>query len=101
MKARIKKTGEILKVADYAVIAMENCDSYGNPLEYTPEQVELIPDTPTTDNIDWEARRFELVKAAMQGLSTLRTWNTEQDLAEWAIKTADVVLAEYRKGGER
>lgn len=102
MKARIKETGEVLKVADYALIAMENCDSHGNPLEYKPEEVELIPDTPATDEIDWESRRFELVKAAMQGImcNEVFSGNTEESIARMAISQADAILAEYRKGGK-
>ena len=98
MKARIKKTGEVLKIADYAVIAMENCDSYGNPLEYKPEEVELIDETTIINNIDWEQRKFELVKVAMQGLAVMRGWKNEQYVATMSIKIADEVLTEYKKG---
>lgn len=103
MKAKIKTTGEILKVADYAVIAMESCDSYGNPLEYSPEAVELIDDTPAKDNIDWEQRRFELVKAAMQGLLSTHSPGLfdKKLLAVLSVDYADTVLAEYMKGGEK
>lgn len=102
MKARIKETGEILKVADYAVIAMEHCDSHGNPLEYKPEDIELIPDTHSPKEIDWEQRKFELVKAAMQGLLSTEAFSeqTESSIAKMAIEQADAVLAEYRKGNE-
>ena len=31
MKARIKKTGEIVNVSEYAKITLEQCDSWGNP----------------------------------------------------------------------
>lgn len=120
MKARIKKTGEILRVADYTLIAMENCNSRGNPLEYKPEEIEFIPDTPAINEIDWEQRKFELVKAAMQGLLSNPYWMglkkgmankstkspreraslLQKDIAEEAVEFADAVLAEYRKGGE-
>lgn len=105
MKARIKEAGEVLKVADFAVIAMEHCDSHGNPLEYKPEEVELTPDTPDTPaakEIDWEQRRWELVKAILQALYANEKWNDTQfrEVAKIAIKQADAVLAEYRKGDE-
>jgi hypothetical protein len=44
MKARIKKTGEIVNIAEYAKITLEQCDSWGNPIEVKPEEVELIDD---------------------------------------------------------
>lgn len=42
MKARIKETGEIVNLASYAVITLDKCDSWGNPIELKPEEVELI-----------------------------------------------------------
>lgn len=114
MKARVKKTGEVLKVADYAVIIMENCDSYGNPLEYKPEEVELIDDSPadSAKSIDWEQRRFDLVKAIAQGLCSNCEFEKDYErfrcCISWteyysknAIKIAEAVLTEYRKGGEQ
>ena len=52
--------------------------------------------------IDWEQRRFELVKAAMHGLlSTCRPGLLDKNLlAALSIDYADTVLTEYRKGGE-
>ena len=29
MKARIKKTGEIINIADYAKVTLDKCDSWG------------------------------------------------------------------------
>ena len=42
MKARIKKTGEIVNIAEYATIELEMCDSYGDPVCLAPEDIELI-----------------------------------------------------------
>ena len=42
MKARIKKTGEIVNLAPYAKITLDQCDSWGNPIELSPEEIELI-----------------------------------------------------------
>ncbi len=52
MKARIKKTGELVNIADYARIALDQCDSWGNPIELKPEDVELVQET-SDSNIDW------------------------------------------------
>lgn len=66
MKARVKATGEIINIADYARVTLDRCDSYGNPIELSFDEVEILQER--SDNIDWEQRRYELVKAAMQGL---------------------------------
>ena len=44
MKARIKKTGEVINLASYATITLERCDSCGNPIEMKSEEVELVDD---------------------------------------------------------
>lgn len=46
MKVKIIKTGEIVNIAEYAKITLDQCDSWGNPVEVKPEDVELIRDTP-------------------------------------------------------
>lgn len=48
MKAKIKKTGEIVNLAEYATIALDAHDSWGNPIEMKPEYIELIQE-PTED----------------------------------------------------
>lgn len=60
MKARIKKTGEIINVAEYAKVVLDSCDSYGDPLELGFDEVEILQDK--SDNIDWEQRMFEIAK---------------------------------------
>lgn len=66
MKARVKATGEIINIADYARVRLDRCDSYGNPIELSFDEVEILQER--SDNIDWEQRRYELAKAAIQGL---------------------------------
>ena len=65
MKARIKETGEIINISDYARVTLDKCDSYGNPIELSFDEVEILQER--SDNIDWEQRRYELAKSAMQG----------------------------------
>lgn len=65
MKARIKETGEIINIADYARVTLDRCNSYGNPMELSFDEVEILQER--SGNIDWEQRRYELAKAAMQG----------------------------------
>lgn len=47
MKVKIISTGEVVNIADYANVTLDKCDSYGNPIEVSFEDVELIKDTPT------------------------------------------------------
>lgn len=106
MQARIRKTGEIINIADYAKIDLDVCDSYGNPISVSPEEIELIQEQ--TDTIDWKQRRYEVAKAAMQGLLA----NTEAlnhnvveryratfqaDVAHSAVKYADALIEELKK----
>ena len=39
MKARIKKTGEIVNIAEHATIELEMCDSYSDPVCLVPEDI--------------------------------------------------------------
>ena len=67
MKVRIKKTGEIVNIAEYAKIALDQCDSWGNPIEVKPEDVELIQEQ--TEDDHWQYVKERAAIAAMQGLS--------------------------------
>lgn len=66
MKARIKKTGEVVNLASYAKITLECCDSWGNPIEVKPEEVELIDDA--TEDEHWQDIWERAAIAAMQGM---------------------------------
>jgi len=98
MKARVKETGEIINIADYARVTLDRCDSYGNPIELSFDEVEILQER--SDNIDWEQRRYELVKAAMQGFCS----NPHQQImdadsnmvAEWSIDFADSLIKKLK-----
>lgn len=66
MKARIKKTGEIVNLASYAKITLDEHDSWGNPIELKPEEVELIQEQ--TEDEHWQDVRERAAIAAMQSL---------------------------------
>jgi hypothetical protein len=55
MKARIKKTGEIVNISEYARIALDQCDSWGCTVEVKPEDVELIQEK--TEDEHWQEVR--------------------------------------------
>lgn len=55
--------------------------------------------------IDWEQRRFELIKSAIQGFCansepSIAQGTTFQQLAGWSIEMADIIIAELKKGGQ-
>lgn len=104
MKARIKETGEIINISDYARVTLDKCDSYGSPIELSFDEVEILQER--SDNIDWEQRRYELAKSAMQGRLSNQYGDVlvgERDFEEVAVSSvefADALIAELKKGGK-
>lgn len=74
MKARIKKTGELVELASYAKITLDKCDSWGNPIELSPEEVELVneeekqPTDIANANDYWQKVRERASMYAMQSI---------------------------------
>lgn len=110
MKARIKKTGEIINLAEYAKIELDVCDSFGNPIELKPEDVELVQEK--TDNNDWNQVRIQAAIAAMQGLcnschdDVIREIQKQNDLERssvigfLSVRIADALVEELKKEQE-
>ena len=94
MKARIKKTGEIINIANYAKVTLDQCDSWGNPIELGFDEVEILQE-PTSD-IDWEQRRYEIAKEVFA--STYDIFQNK-NLEKMAVHAADALIAELKKGG--
>lgn len=98
MKARIKATGEIVKLAEYARITLDMCDSYGNPIELKPEGVELISDdNGDTSTTDWNQVRVQASIGAMQVILGKNNYDTYKDIAEQAVGYADALIKELKK----
>lgn len=104
MKARIKKTGEIANIADYSRVVLESCDSWGNPLEYPLDEVEIIEER--ADDIDWEQRRYEIAKEMLTVIfqetkeySSSGGISDYHDIPKLAVDYADLLIAELKKGG--
>lgn len=98
MKVKIKETGEIINIAEYAKVTTDKCDSYGTPIEFDYDEVELIPDTSQDKEIDWEQKRFELVKVALSSYcskSEFIKWDTKQ-IARYIINTVDELIKELK-----
>ncbi len=96
MKARIKKTGEILELASYAKLTFNACNSYGDPITLAPEEVELIQDT--TEDEHWQDVRERAAIAAMQGVMNFFgsiDYNKET-IAKLAIEQADELVKQLK-----
>lgn len=98
MKVKIKATGEIIKLAEYAKITLDVCDSYGNPIELKPEEVELIQDNKeNTSIIDYNQVRVQASIAAMQAILSRINYCTCKDIVTQAVKYADTLIKELKK----
>ena len=97
MKARIKETGEIVNLADYATITLDQCDSWGNPIEVRPEEIELIQDI--TEDEHWQDVRERAAIFAMQGvMSFFGSIDYNRDIiAKLAVEQADALIAKLRE----
>lgn len=95
MKAKIKSTGETVNVHEdiNGDFVTESGSLYRNwQLEFEKE-------------IDWEQRRYEIAKSALQGQLSNQYGDTIvgrcefQHAAETSVKFADALIAELQKGG--
>ena len=98
MKAIIISTGEVIKIADYARVTLDKCDDYGNPIEVSFEDIELIKDSSST--IDWQQVRIQAAIAVMKGLiSNPDDFTTNQSpsgIAKKSVMFADAIVKELK-----
>ena len=113
MKAKLKKTGEIINIAEYDVVKLDKCDSYGCSIEIPYEEVEQFYDDKgvplgmpvvfpsvieSNFSIDWEQRRYEIAKAAIQGLlSNSTNDDTIENYVNASLKIANTLIEELKK----
>ncbi len=96
MKARIRKTGEIVNISDLARITLEYCDSKGYPIKVKPEDVELIQEQ--TEDEHWQDVRERAAIAALNGLlSCPYSKGTFASYAKDAINCANALIEELKK----
>ncbi len=96
MKAKIKATGEIINIASYAKITLDKCDSYGNPIEVRPEDVELIANV--EEDSYWQNVRIQAAIAAMQGFLSRQTYKADlATLAKDSVRLANCLIEELKK----
>lgn len=94
MKKRIKETGEVKELLpefnDIPYVIWKDEDNR----YYNPEEV--------IDVIDWEQRRYELAKAAMQGFCSNpheQIMSADSNVvAEWSIGFADAMIEKLKVG---
>lgn len=108
MKAKLKDTGEIIDVSRSSdgMYIQENPRQWRYPHEldilgYTTEEVENIKSRvkeQCTAKINWEQRRFDLIKAVLQGLSANENLNNSsfETVANIAIEQADIVIEKLK-----
>lgn len=97
MKAKIRKTGEIVNIAEYATIELEMCDSYGDPVCLAPEDVEIIQEQTVDEH--WQDVRERSAIAAMQGVMNFFgsiDYNKET-IAKLAVEQADALIEQLKE----
>lgn len=126
MKARIRKTGEIVDVIAFK--SSEACpekdwvryvDSEGLDLIQELNALEDLEIIDKTEDkaVDWEQRRYEIAKSAMNGILSdekevnFACYEVEykenekhtipKAIAKYAVACADALIDELRKGGEK
>lgn len=100
MKAKLKNTGEIINIADYATVSLDRCDSYGTPIQIGFDEVEEFLDDNglplgleeqmnaprpimLEPSVDWEQRRYEIAKEAITAIMCNKEYyNTAVDLGD-------------------
>ena len=75
MRARVKATGEVFEIASYATIPMECCDSFGEPLRFYFDEVEILSEENDLKESEipdyWTRLEHQYAGMAMQGLMTI------------------------------
>lgn len=103
MKAKIKDTEEVVDVHwEGDLDAWLGKLASGRFREFKERELEFLD----TNNIDWEQRRYEMAKFALQGFCanselSIVHGTTFRQITEWSIEIADILIAELKKGGEK
>ena len=95
MKARLKETGEIVEVEGLFDVGT----ALVNGRYFKVSELDFFDNFET---IDWEQRRYELAKAAMQGYCIALGINddseTYDDIAIGSLRVADALIKKLKKG---
>lgn len=107
MQAKVKKTGEIIDVSRTEnIITSRGVEKqyFDNKREwctYVKSELEFINEEPQR-NTDWEQRRYEIAKSALQGFCANSEPSIARDtsfrqIAVWSVEIADILIAELKK----
>lgn len=95
MKARIKSTGEIVEVEDL----YDDGTALVNGRYFKVSELDFFDNFET---IDWEQRRYEIAKSMMAAFLSNSCsnvyMNTYENQAQEAVKYADTLIDELKKG---
>lgn len=115
MKAKIIQTGEIVTILAISTEHM-TIQCYGNDgivrlISLSMGDIEIIPDSEKT--IDWEQRRYEIAKEAMNGILSNQTQcdfasseahyeenvihTIPKTISQYAVACADALIEELKK----
>ena len=101
MKAKIKSTGEIVDISPTGVTSVQRtCTKYATKdgRELLDLALEFLP------NVDWEQRRYEIAKEAMNGLLSAPVVDgvnpnpSVKDIATLSVRLADALIKELKGG---
>lgn len=113
MKARIRKTGEVVEIITYSGGTTRNecidrvsyIDSKGalhdrEPLNYYWDFEQITDDKEVnSQKTDWDKVRVQAAIGAMQVLLGKNNYDTYKDIAAQAVGYADALVKELLKGG--
>lgn len=123
MKAKVNATGKIIDVFQVNdIITSRGVESQyvdkTDHTHYVRSEIEFIKEEPQK-NIDWEERRYEVAKRVFPVLCSIKErvrnpycdndltneyydeYLSAEKAAEYAVKYADVMITELKKGGEK
>ena len=101
MKAIVKNTRQLI-----SVLRLDSIWESNNGCKYHERELEFLEEK----DIDWEERRYEIVKQMLTVTSDYREKvydkTTSQKIccvkaAKYAVEYADALIAELKKGGEK
>lgn len=108
MKARIKETGEVIDFKgcsiEHGICTWIGSDNMINQRPMPPGGIEILEKNSDFNSIDWEQRRYELAKSAMQGIlcapivEGIDPNPTPWELARISVRNADALIKELKKG---
>lgn len=103
MKARIKATGEVLRVLD--LDSDRILVKYGSEVKSLRiHEIDLIPKSVNDYHVvepNWEQRRYEIAKDVMAAYISNGNYpevTSEENIAKWSLIAADKLIKELKGG---